>query len=278
MDGKQKWNGILEQLKDTLTNAGVKKDVAAKIEQQVAERMSQEQPPTVAIIGFTGVGKSTTLNALFNAGQPTSDFRPCTKEAAGFTANLKDYTGSKGTIKVYDMPGLGESIHVDERYYAIYADILPKADVIIWLFHAGDRAMTPMQAAMIRLINMIGPEFTKRLLFAVNKADAIAPGESTWNTKFNIPSDEQAENLKEFAKYVQERVFEVLPDWSRPVVLYSAKRRYHLEQLMTAMVECMPEKRKWVMDGLADVAAYEDLIDPEYRAYIEQLRNQKPRE
>lgn len=278
MDNKQKWSGILEQLKDVLTNAGIKKDVVTQIGQQVSDRMSQEQPPTVAIIGFTGVGKSTTLNALFNAGQATSDFRPCTKTAADFIVDLKDYIGSKGTIKIYDMPGLGESIKADERYYALYTDILPKADVIIWLFHAGDRAMTPMQTALVRLISMIGPEFTNRLLFAVNKADAIAPGESAWNTKFNIPSKEQVDNLDGFSRYVRERICEVLPDWEGPVVLYSAKRRYHLEQLMTAMVECMPEKRRWVMDDLADVAAYEDLIDPEYRPYIEQLRNRAQRE
>ncbi len=57
---------------------------------------------------------------------------PCTKTATGFTFDLQEYTGSKGTMRIYDMPGIGESIKADEQYYNLYAEILPKADVVIW--------------------------------------------------------------------------------------------------------------------------------------------------
>lgn len=169
------------------------------------------------------------------------------------------------------MPGLGESIKSDKHHYDVYADILPKADVIIWTFHAGDRAMEPMQNAILKLIDRIGYKFTERLMFAINKADAIAPGEENWNVKFNIPSNVQMQNLKLFEDYILERVHEVLPKWNGPIVSYSAKRRYHLEQLMTAMVKVMPADRRWVLNNLADIADYSEFISPEYLPYIKEL-------
>lgn len=264
----KKWFG---ELRGILAQNGVKEEDIDTIERQIQKSVDNMKPPTIAIIGFTGVGKSSTLNALFNAGQMTSDIRACTQEAKQFTGDIEPYTGRKGIINIYDMPGLGESITKDQHHYEVYAKILPTVDVIIWTFHAEDRAMTPMQNAILALVERIGPDFTKKLLFAINKADAVAPGESAWNDKFNIPSREQKINLDMFESYIRDRVKEVLPSWDGSVVSYSAKRRYHLDQLMTEMVSVMPDDRKWTLNNLADVADYTELVDPEHLAYIKTL-------
>lgn len=262
---------LIEEIKKFLAQNGMKKEDISKFEKQLQEKLDNVASPTIAIIGFTGVGKSSTLNALFNAGQMTSDVRACTQDAKQFTGDIEPYTGRKGIINIYDMPGLGESIAKDRLHYNVYAKILPTVDVIIWAFHAGDRAMTPMQNAVLTLIDRIGPDFTKKMLFAINKADTIAPGESAWNEKFNIPSTEQKLNLNDFEAYVRERVREVLPSWDGPIVSYSAKRRYHLDQLMTEMVSVMPDDIKWVLSDLADVADYTELIDPEHLELIKAM-------
>lgn len=266
------FGSVFGQIKEALQQKGMSQGDINKIEKHLHEQIDNMEPPTIAIIGFTGVGKSSTLNALFQAGQPTDDVKACTQVEKVFRGDLEEYIGRKGTINIYDMPGLGESIRADKHHYEVYARILPKADVIIWTFHAGDRAMTPMQTAIEYLISQIGDEFTNKLMFAINKADAIAPGESTWNEKFNIPSPEQKINLKEAENYVRARVREILPKWNGPVVSYSAKRRYHLEQLMTAMVEVMSEKTRWRLGELADVADYLEMVSPEYREYILSLK------
>lgn len=263
---------LIEDIKKFLAQNGMKAEDIDKFGQQLQERLDNVAPPTIAIIGFTGVGKSSTLNALFNAGQMTSDVRACTQDAKQFTGDIEPYTGKKGIINIYDMPGLGESIAKDCLHYDVYADILPKVDVIIWAFHAGDRAMTPMQNAILTLIDRIGPSFTEKMLFAINKADTIAPGESAWNEEFNIPSAEQKLNLNGFESYVRERVKEVLPSWNGPIISYSAKRRYHLDQLMTEMVSVMPNDIKWVLSELADVADYTELIDPEHLELIKAMK------
>lgn len=261
-----------EQFKKSLREKGVSEQDVELIEKQLIEKMQNERPPQIAIIGFTGVGKSSTLNALFNAGRPTSDVHACTQQATPVLGNIEPYTGSKGVVEIYDMPGLGEDIDKDPEFYKIYAEVLPKVDVIIWTFHASDRVMAPMQQAISQLQRMIGSNFTKKLLFAINKADAAAPGESDWNIKFNVPSEMQKKNLHETEAYIREKVLRVLPYWNGPIISYSAKYRYHLDQLMTAMIQVMPEKRRWVLNGLADVADFTEFIAPEYLNYIRSLR------
>lgn len=39
---------------------------------------ARDTPPRIALIGETGVGKSTTVNALFNKSVPVSHSRACT--------------------------------------------------------------------------------------------------------------------------------------------------------------------------------------------------------
>lgn len=268
-----RFNRFFSQLMPALSKSGMNEQQVEDIRTRLTEKMQEVPDPTIAFIGFTGVGKSSTLNALFNAGQAVSDVRACTQYAQAFSGNLEKYTGSKGSINVYDMPGLGESIMKDRQHLKLYEQIIPKCDVVIWTFHANDRTMTPMQNSILTLIDHIGPDFTKHLIFVVNKADTIAPGETDWNTQFNIPSEIQKKNIEEFEKYIHEKVHEILPHWRGSIVTYSAKRRYHLEQLMTAMVQAMPEQTGWVLDDRADVANYLDYIDPEYREYIMSLVN-----
>ncbi len=259
------------QFRKVLREKGVSEQDVDSIERQLEERMKNERPPQIAIIGFTGVGKSSTLNALFNAGRPTSDVHACTQEATSVLGDIESYTGSKGIIEIYDMPGLGEDIDKDPLFYNIYANILPKVDVIIWTFHASDRAMTPMQQAIRQLQQMIGSDFTSKLLFAINKADTAAPGESDWNQKLNVPSEIQLKNLREAEEYIRGKVLRVIPNWNGPIVSYSAKYRYHLDQLMTAMVEVMPKNRRWVLDGLADVADFTEFVAQEYLNYVRSM-------
>ncbi|MEU7870059.1 GTPase [Dactylosporangium sp. NPDC049140] len=40
----------------------------------------RRNPPTIGVIGVSGVGKSSTVNTLLGAALPTSDTVACTKE------------------------------------------------------------------------------------------------------------------------------------------------------------------------------------------------------
>jgi len=258
-------NKVIKQLKQE----GVPESNIKKIIRAFKDKIKSVPEPRIALIGGTGVGKSTTLNSLFNAGRPTSDIRACTQEEAQITGKVEKYTGSKGSIIVYDMPGLGEDMNADKKHYATYLKVIPQVDVVIWTFHTGDRQMTPMQMALKSLIADLGSGLQKKLMFAINKVDAIAPGENAWNYRVNVPSPEQKKNIAELEEYVLEKIRQIIPNWKGNLVSYSAKQRYNLEELMTAMIDTIAKDRRWVMNEVADVADYSEMIDPCVLKYIQ---------
>lgn len=262
------------RVKEQLLQQGASLKEIALITKQLKNEIKNVPLPKIAIIGFTGVGKSTTLNALFNAGQPTSNVRACTQNEAPIIGDVSKYTGSKGSVIIYDMPGLGEDIYSDRKHFETYKRVLPIVDIAVWTFHTGDRSMTPMQEALQGLINYLGNDFQEKLMFAINKADAISPGESAWNATLNSPSPEQRKNITELESYVREKIRQIMPRWNGSIVTYSAKTRFRLSQLMTAMVETLPKERRWVLDAVADVADPSVLINDEYRDYIKNLRKE----
>ena len=268
----KKNEGVIRQ---KLMQSGISSSHVDTAMKQLKIGIDNVQLPKIAIIGFTGVGKSSTLNALFNAGQPTSDIRACTQDEAPIIGDVSKYTGSKGSVIIYDMPGLGEDMASDERHFETYLRVLPLVDVAIWTFHTGDRAMTPMQNALIRLNETMGTTFQSKLMFSINKADAIAPGESAWNQNTNTPSFEQNRNIRDLELYIRNKVYQVLPMWRGEIVTYSAKTRYRLDVLMTAMIKTMPRDRRWLLDSVADVADPRDLMDPQIKAYVEVQRSRE---
>ena len=60
--------------------------------------------------------------------------------------------------------------------------------------------------------------------------------------------------------------------WNGSIVTYSAKTRFRLSQLMTAMVETLPKESRWVLDAVADVADPTALMNNEYRNFVKSLQ------
>lgn len=113
-------------------------------------KLQQEakSPPKVAVIGKAGVGKTTTINNLFNAELKTSPTTVGTTQA-----QTKEFTLSAGgTLTVIDLPGYGRSEKEDQDYEKIYQDLIPSCDMILLVLQADAKDFTD-DIEMIKKIN-----------------------------------------------------------------------------------------------------------------------------
>ncbi len=225
--------------------------------------ISNEPPPVLAIIGESGVGKSTTLNALFNAGAIVGHSRATTKNADDFSVAIFDHHGNRGDIRVLDLPGLGESIQSAARLAEIYASALPQADAILWVHPANDRMLEFTQTKLVELFQGRLSEHAGRLVFGLNKADDMQPKD--WRYHANIPSDTQIENLQDAENNFSQLISRALPSGSTVrVTTYSATQRYNLARLFRMMMEAVPDRRRWVLETRMDLANFLELADDKY--------------
>lgn len=101
----------------------------------------KQEPIKVAILGQAGVGKTTTVNNLFNANFKTSRTVVGTDKA-----QYKDFELEDGSIiTIIDLPGYGRSVADDKEYQKIYIEELKKADVILLIVQANEKALVDDQ-------------------------------------------------------------------------------------------------------------------------------------
>ncbi len=234
----------------------------------VQGRIQNEPPPKIAFIGEAGVGKTSTLNALFNAGLPVSHREACTQEAQELDITISEENGARGALRVYDMPGLGESQRSNAKHLATYNRVLKDVDVALWVLDAQHRSIEFVQERLANEIVGINPEVASRIVFALNKVDLVFPGETAWHPHANLPSQEQEDNIQGRIKDVTSKIREALPQWDAKVLAYSATRRYNLVHLFSGMLGAVPQKRQWVLESRQAIADFMELVNKEYLAAI----------
>ncbi len=254
---------LLRKLTTTIRNRypRIPETVVTAIMTEVENRVRKEPPPHIAVIGESGVGKSTTLNVLFNAGQGVSNIEAHTQVESSIMVTVETLEGEKGAIVVYDMPGLGESIARSSIHRQTYERVLKNVDVALWILDAQYRAIESVQRYLRDELAQINPQLINRLVFALNKIDLVHPGERAWNTLANLPSEEQEANIKARISDVHRKISEALPEWRGTVVGYSARWYYGLPQLLAAMIDAVPPKRQWRVAERAALADFFENVD-----------------
>lgn len=115
----------------------------------VVDKFKQERslPPKVAIFGKAGVGKTTTINSLFNARWKTSHTIVGTAKA-----QMKEFELSTGgTLNVVDLPGYGRSIAEDKEYEKIYQEMIPSCDLVLLIVQANTRDFADDQEMILKV-------------------------------------------------------------------------------------------------------------------------------
>ncbi|XWK89224.1 MAG: GTPase [Phormidium sp.] len=277
MDLRDVLQGLVKEL---LPGQQMSKEHFEEIYRMIEDKVDNEPPPRFAFIGECGVGKSSTLNALFNAGLEVSHIQACTQTARGIEISFNEIEGVNGALIAYDMPGLGESRLKQKEHIAIYEKILKDVDVALWILDGQNRAIAQIQEYLEVELKSIHPQLLNRMVIALNKVDLIYPGETAWHPLANLPSEEQEDNINGRIADVKRKIREVLPHWQGKIVGYSANKRYNLPHLFDAMMDAVPNKRKWVVASRKALADFLEYVDPQLlplEKRRERLQNQQPR-
>jgi predicted GTPase len=228
----------------------------ALLRSTIAEELAT-RPPTIAIIGVSGVGKSSTVNTLLGASLPTSDSVACTKEFWSIQAQLQithgQAQGLPAHLRIIDAPGLGEDVRKDAEYLRAYHEHLPSCDVVLWIMAARNRAVALDQ----RYLQELG-DFHNRMVFGLNQVDLVEPLD--WHPVVNGPSERQRASIAEITRDRQRRLQDALGREIR-MTPYSAKARYNLQLLFTAIVEGCPDDRGWLFSSLKNFTPDDFLTD-----------------
>lgn len=137
-------------------------------------RSAAAKPFVVSVMGTTGTGKSSLVNALFDAGLKTDAVRPCTKLVQ--TVPVDGTEG--GRLLFHDLPGIGEAGVVDESYIEQYRAKLIESDVVLWAIHVDNRSVSFDQAALDRVLGDDPQQraaLMSRLTFVLTKVDLLTP-------------------------------------------------------------------------------------------------------
>jgi len=233
-----------------LASAGVTTETLATLSASLDAEESE--PPRIALIGETGVGKTSTINALFGKGLEVSHTKACTRIEI-------EVIGERGKpVRVFDMPGLGEDVDADEAHFETYRRVLAEVDVVVWIIKADNRAMTNIQRALSRLVKE-GTLDVRKLVVAINQVDLLQPGE--WDKAVNLPSAEQEETIGLRRRDIVEKMQRVVELPARQVISYSARTYYNLENLLEAILAGCDETRRWLLHDRAACADFNALVD-----------------
>ena len=181
-----------------------------KLEDEQREGMkaildSLDIPLNILLIGGTGVGKSSTINAIYGANRVKvgTSARPQTQE-------IEQCQISKN-ITLYDSPGLGEGSEKDKQHMEKIHKLLTdtdengnaKIDLVLVITDATVKGLGQEYETIKYLLKTLGD--SKRILIGLNKCDC-AVSERYFDRENNKLGQEQEQFLREKVTDLQTRI------------------------------------------------------------------------
>ena len=222
----------------------------------------RNQKLNIMLVGATGVGKSSTINALFDM--------EVAKVGVGVdpeTSKIVKY--DLDNLTIWDTPGLGDG---EENDKTIRKSILKKINevddegnmlidlVLVVVDSASKDLGTTYDLIKDILIPAFDEEAKDRILIALNQADMAMKG-NHWNDETNSPDDVLKDFLKKKCSSVRNRIKDTTGIDVKPVYYCAGytdengeqRSPYNLTKLLYYIVKSIPsEKRMVIADYIND--------------------------
>lgn len=240
-------------------NKTILSNLSAEQLQEIHDRIRSTKI-NILLVGGTGVGKSSTINALFQNYGLESDV-VIGQAAKPETLEIDSY--ELDNLIIWDTPGLGDSTKKDEEHKEKITALLKQKDeqgnpLIDLVFLILDASSRDFSSAYTLIKEVIIPELNKdeqdRILIGINQADQASKGYH-WDKERNRPEPPLIERLEEITQSVKERLKEEAGLDIEPIY-YSAgciindevlSRPYNLQKLLSFIMARLPVKKRAVV-------------------------------
>lgn len=250
------------------------RDCPEEEREQMMEKLRRfrEARTNIVLVGATGSGKSSTINALFSCG--AADLAgPGLREVAkvGLTPDpetdaIEKYT--IGNLTLWDTPGLGDTARQDLRSKEAIQALLEEVDeegerlidLVLVVMDASSKDLGTIYSVLNEvIIPAVGDP--GRILVALNQADIAMKHGRHWDYQANRPDETLQAFLEEKVRSVRERILEDAGVEIEPICYCAGCRDgdevvvspYNMAKLLYCIVDALPaEKRIPILEGLND--------------------------
>ncbi|MBT0883539.1 GTPase [Campylobacter sp. 2018MI13] len=218
----------------------------------------------ILITGGTGVGKSSTINSLFNMGDEyKQEFSEIGTTSKPQTMEIKKYEIGRNLV-LWDSPGLGDGIKDSEHIAKINKKLHEKdskgnalIDLVLVIVDAKTRDLgTTYHLITNVIIPALGENAKDRILIALNKCDQALEGDFWVKGDSPYPEEELIKYLDESVKIISDRIYETTSVRIEPIYYSSGKSRngiqenpYNLGKLLDFIIDYTPSKKRAVFKG-----------------------------
>lgn len=279
----------MDDLCDILEDEILKSKTSEEEKKELLKRLRNfcNTETNIMLVGATGCGKSSTINALFAVGEQEKEVTEDAEEELDENnpARKKKYVevakvGSKadpetkdiekyriGNLVLWDTPGLGDGTEIDKHHKEVITELLREKDddgnaLIDLVLVIMDGSTRDLGTSYKILNEVIIPELkddTNRILIALNQADIAMKTGRHWNYEKNVPDDTLVHFLEEKVQSIKTRIKEDSNLDISPVYYCAGYeeeggdvvRPYNLSKLLYYIMQSLPaQKRVAIMEGI----------------------------